>query len=77
MFDLKAEAEMRLFSEKLARELAGKRPGAREDADDRATGEPSTAEELSTTGRQPPDAADGPDAAGAPDVTEIPGAAQA
>ncbi|MEU4203702.1 hypothetical protein [Streptomyces sp. NPDC045470] len=80
MFDLKAEAEMRLFSEKLARELAGRRSGAREDAGDRATGEPSAAD------RQLPTPADGPDAAeasGATDAaeasgaTEIPGRAKA
>ncbi|MFH8409322.1 hypothetical protein ACH4FX_31725 [Streptomyces sp. NPDC018019] len=44
MFDLRAEAEMRLYSEKLARELAGKRLRAAGGADDDTPGQPSAAD---------------------------------
>ncbi|MFH8347773.1 hypothetical protein [Streptomyces sp. NPDC018045] len=61
VFDLRAEAEMRLFSEKLARELAGRRTRAPEGASGGDTQEPAAA--------KPPGTADAaPDAAGANDA---------
>lgn len=55
MFDLRAEAEMRLFSEKLARELAEKRRAAMDSTTDSAGGGPSGA----GTERRGPAAPDG------------------
>ncbi|KOG61244.1 hypothetical protein ADK76_14165 [Streptomyces griseoflavus] len=43
MFDLRAEAEMRLYSEKLAKELADKRRGAPDGTSDDAADTPSSA----------------------------------